>query len=170
MLAGRRAATCGVVLWNAGQPYRPLTEADGNTRLALVPHGLFLGRRDRWGKRKLRCAAARLTNPDLTSGRSIRMRSASTTWPATCGNGWRIAIIVTTAGRPRMVRCGRADIAVAVSPAAVPGPTLRGTSARPPATAPPLRNGTTLWASGLGGRLPVESLPFGSRAKPLSHF
>ena len=40
------------------------------------------------------------------SARSSRMRSASTTWPATSGNGCRTAITITTPGRLRTVRRG----------------------------------------------------------------
>ena len=58
-----------------------------------------------------------------------------------------------------MVRRGPAEIAVAVSFAAVPGAAIRGASARPPATRAPPTIGATMSGSVSGGRLPLESLP-----------
>jgi formylglycine-generating enzyme required for sulfatase activity len=50
-------------------------------------------------------------------------------------------------------------IATAASFAVVPGTSVRGTSARPPAAGSPPTSGATFWASGSGGRLLLESLP-----------
>ena len=51
-------------------------------------------------------AASGTTGRPHRSARSSPMRSASTTWLATCGNGCRIAITTTTTERPPMVRRG----------------------------------------------------------------
>jgi hypothetical protein len=48
------------------------------------------------------------------SDRSSPINSASTTWPATCGNGYRIATMVTTMERLQMIRRGPAEIAISV--------------------------------------------------------
>ena len=89
--------------------------------------GLLLGRRHRQGTTPTAMGAAASGTPSRPrrSDRSSPTRSASTTWPATCGNGCRIAIMPTTTERPPTARRGPAEIAVAVSSAAVPGATVR---------------------------------------------
>ena len=60
-------------------------------------------------------------------------------------------------GAARTARRGQqVAIAVAVSSAAVPGTSVLSTSARPPASGTPPTSGATTWASGSGGRLPLE--------------
>jgi hypothetical protein len=66
--------------------------------------------------------------------------------------------MMTTMERPQTVRLGL-EIAVAVSFAAVPGTSIRGSSARPTASGTPPTPGTTSSVSGWGGRLRLESLP-----------
>ena len=98
------------------------------------------------------------------SDRSQPMRSVFTTWPEIFGSGCRIATTTATGGRPRTDQRGPAKFVIAVSFAAAPG------SANPRFFAPPAGSGTvpttgaTFRASGLAGRLTLESLlpsPFG---------
>ena len=108
---GRRPAICGVALQDDRQALPAALRGRMGIRGARRHHdGLFLGRRDRQGERQLRWLrqpVGQHARPHR-SDRSRPMRSASTTWPATCGNGWRIAITTTTPERPPMVRRGPA--------------------------------------------------------------
>jgi hypothetical protein len=73
-------------------------------------------------------AAPTLRWPDILRPTAL----AGPTWPATRGNGRRIAIttVTNTKGRPPTAQLGQAEIAVVVSSAAVAGVALRA-SARP---------------------------------------
>jgi hypothetical protein len=97
----------------------------------------------------------------LRSGRTIRARS-STRRPlprdaAMSIGGSRTVFTATTTERLRTVRRGQPVVAVNVSSAAVPGSTIPSSSARPSATGSIPSSGTTIWASGSGGRLRLES-------------
>jgi hypothetical protein len=83
---------------------------------------------------------------------------AFATWLAMSGSGSRTATTLTTVGRLRMALHGPVAIATTGSSAAVPGSTILSTSAPPPAAGSPPLTGTTIWASGWGGRLSLESL------------
>ena len=86
--------------------------------------------------------------------------------------------MVTTPERPPTARHGPPEIATppqnmmkySVSFAAVPGSPFHCNSGQPAASEIPPKTRATFWASGLGGRLPLESflLVFGSTAKPWS--
>ena len=91
------------------------------------------------------------------SDRSTTISSASTTWPAMCGNGWRIVTTRTTTGRPSMALRGRQGNARNVSSAAVPGTTIRKIRARRTATGTRRTTGTTIPAFGSPGTLRPSS-------------
>lgn len=86
-----------------------------------------------------------------------------------CMTGPQTAGPTATGVRQAMARHGllRALTAVSVWFAVVPGPTLRSTSAPPPATGSPPTSGTATWVSASGGRFdlfqpaiaPMPSLP-----------
>ena len=91
-----------------------------------------------------------------------RTHSACTTCMATCGSGWRIAGMTTTAERRRTERRGRAvETVVVVCCAAVRGPAIRGTSVRPSAPGNPPGLGTTTLVFACRGRL-IEVKSFDS--------
>jgi hypothetical protein len=65
------------------------------------------------------------------SAKRNRMRSAFTTWPATCGSGWRMCITTITKGRRATEAPGlKVQIPLSGYFAAVTGSSIRGTSAR----------------------------------------
>jgi hypothetical protein len=76
----------------------------------------------------------------------------STTSMATCGIGRRTAGTTATVAIRGMAPQEPAETVVNVSFAAVPGSTIRGSSARPTASGSPPTAGTTSTASGSGGR------------------
>jgi hypothetical protein len=91
--------------------------------------------------------------------RSSRTRLGFTTCTAMSGSGLRIAGTTTTMARLWTDRPGsKAAIPRSVSSAAVPGSSILSFSARPPDTGTPPTTGSASLASGLGGRLPLNSL------------
>jgi hypothetical protein len=85
------------------------------------------------------------------------IRGGSTKFMAMCGNGQKTVGTMTTLERPRMARLGHPAAVVTVSFAAVPGTSIRGSSARPSASGTPPTAGTTSLGSVSGGRFPLES-------------
>ena len=153
---GGRPALRGVVLQDDRASATVCSrKPNGNTRPAPAPRRPITGAtRSARGTPTVTDAAANGTTArPRRSDRSSPMRSVSTTWPATCGNGCRIAITTTTKGRLPMVRRGPAKIAVAASFAAVPGVRAHSRCARPPASSSPPTTGSTISASGSRGRL-----------------
>ena len=163
---GRDTQPVIYVSWDDAQPYVAWLSQDDRQRLPAALRsrmgirgscrhhdGLLLGRRDRQEQRQLLPAAAAngTTGKPHRSDHSSPMRSASTTWPATCGNGCRIAGMRTTTGRPPIARRGRQGIASVMSSAAVPGATFPWTPARPTVTETSPSTGTTISASGSRG-------------------
>jgi hypothetical protein len=103
------------------------------------------------------------------SGALRQTPSASTTCKAMHGSGPRTAIMTIMPARLRTARLGQPEIAITVSSAAVPGPSIQGNSARPSASGAPLTSGAATTASGWGGRLPLDPYPlyrWGSGALP----
>jgi hypothetical protein len=87
----------------------------------------------------------------------------------TFGSGSKIAINRITTERRRTVQHGPQATATSVWSAAVPGSTIRASSAtRPTDTGISPATGTTTWVSGLGGRSYLIELPYflGPGAKP----
>jgi hypothetical protein len=103
-----------------GQPYRRSRRPNGYTRLAQIPRRSITGATRLAGGTQTAGAAAAsgTTARHRRSDRSSQMPSASTTWPETCGNGWRIAITTTTTERPQTVRRGPLEIVVSITFAA----------------------------------------------------
>src|SRR5258708_12507113 len=85
------------------------------------------------------------------------IRGGSTKFMAMCGNGRKTVGTTTTLARLRMARLGHPTAVVTVSFAAVPGTSIRGSSARPSASGTPPTAETTSLGSVSGGRLPLES-------------
>jgi formylglycine-generating enzyme required for sulfatase activity len=90
---GRRPAVCGVVLYDD----RPALPTAHGGRMGIrgsrwYHDGLFLGRRNQQGNANcIGCGSDWDNRESSPVDRSSPMRSASTTWPATCGNGCKIA-------------------------------------------------------------------------------
>ena len=130
-----------------GKPYRLLSEAEYEyAARAGTRDEISLGRRHQAERqsdgqlRRLRQPMGRQANG---AGRLVRRErvSVSTTWSATSGSGRRIAGTTTTTGRRPTARHGRAATAVAASSAAVPGTTVRVSSARRTAAGTPPTSG-----------------------------
>src|SRR6516164_3184308 len=85
------------------------------------------------------------------------IRGGSTRFMAMCGNGRKTVGTTATLERPRMARLGHPADVVTVSFAAVPGTSIRGSSARPSASGTPPTAGKTSLGSVPGGRLTLES-------------
>ena len=121
-----------------GQTYRLLTETEWEyAARAGTATAYYWG--DAIGKANALCLDCGSTSSSQTApvGSFPPNAFGLSIWPATSGNGSRIAITATTTERPRMGRHGPAKIAVTVSSAAVPGIAICNTSARPPASAAP---------------------------------
>jgi formylglycine-generating enzyme required for sulfatase activity len=89
------------------------------------------------------------------SGATSRLLRWANSRPTTCATSWsgsRTAITRITTKRRRTARRGRQEIAVPTWSAAVPGTTIRRSSARPSASGSPPTTGASTWVSGLGGR------------------
>ena len=137
---GRRPDLRGMALQDDGQALPVCSRRpNGNMRRAPEPRRPITGatRSARGTPTATAAAASGTTNRPHQSARSPQMSLASTTWPATCGNGCRIAIMITIKARPPTARRGPVVIAVAVSSAAVPGTAFHGSFARPAATGSP---------------------------------
>src|ERR1700730_11893408 len=86
------------------------------------------------------------------------IRGGSTRFMAMCGNGRKTVGTTTTLERPRMARLGHPAGVGTASFAAVPGTSIRGSSARPSASGTPPTAWTTSLGSVSGGRLPLDRL------------
>jgi hypothetical protein len=102
-------------------------------------------------------AASGTTCRPPPSGRLLPIGLVFSTWPATCGSGFRIATMKTTTVRPQTVHCGPVEIAVVVSSVAAPGTALVNSSAPPTATGSTPATGTMGLASVSAERLPFET-------------
>jgi len=137
-----------------GEPYHLLTEAEWEyAARAGATTAYYWGDESGVGNANCNGCGSEWDGRETSPVGSFKPNAlASTTWRAMWCNGCRIAIIVATTERRQTVQPGPAEIAVPVSSAAGPGTTIRRSSAPPTATGTSPTSGTTLWASGLGGR------------------